>query len=420
MKHYQILIIGGGTAGITVAAQLKRKDASLQIGLLEPSEKHYYQPAWTLVGGGAFDYKDTARDEADFIPKGVDWIKDKATAIEAAQNKVETSHSGSFTYDYLIPVPGLVMAPELLPGLTEALGKGVVCSNYTDPEHTWEVLQNFKGGNAIFTQPTTPIKCGGAPQKIMYLAESYFRKQGIRNKTNVLFATPGSVIFGVPEFAKTLTKVIKERDILFQPFFAPIQVDGEKQEITFKHIKPEATQYDIRAGSPLEEELLGPLEVKIHFDMLHLAPPQTAPKFIQDSDLAIKEGPGKGWVDVDMHTMQHKRFPNVFCIGDVDHLPTAKTGAAIRKQAPVLVDNLLQLLQKGKIGSASYDGYSSCPIVTDYDKMLLCEFKYDNVKDSDPLITTFVDTTKEQYSMWLLKKYGLPFMYWNLMLRGKA
>ena len=209
MKHYQILIIGGGTAGITVAAQLKRKDASLQIGLLEPSEKHYYQPAWTLVGGGAFDYKDTARDEEDFIPKGVDWIKDKATAIEAAQNKVETSHSGSFTYDDLIPVPGLVMAPELLLGLTEALGKGVVCSNYTDPEHTWEVLQNFKGGNAIFTQPTTPIKCGGAPQKIMYLAESYFRKQGIRNKTNVLFATPGTVIFGVPEFAKTLTKVIK-------------------------------------------------------------------------------------------------------------------------------------------------------------------------------------------------------------------
>jgi sulfide:quinone oxidoreductase len=236
----------------------------------------------------------------------------------------------------------------------------------------------------------------------------------------VLFATPGTVIFGVPEFAKTLTKVIKDRDILFQPFFAPIQVDGEKQEITFKYIKPEAVQYEIPAGSPLEEELLGPLEVKIHFDMLHLAPPQTAPKFIQDSDLAIKEGPGKGWVDVDMHTMQHKRFPNVFCIGDVAHLPTAKTGAAIRKQAPVLVDNLLQLLQKGKIGSASYDGYSSCPIVTDYDKMLLCEFKYDNVKDSDPLITTFVDTTKEQYSMWLLKKYGLPFMYWNLMLRGKA
>ncbi|MBM3426435.1 MAG: NAD(P)/FAD-dependent oxidoreductase, partial [Bacteroidetes bacterium] len=141
MNHYQILIIGGGTAGITIAAQLKRKNSALQIGLIEPSEKHYYQPAWTLVGGGAFDFKDTVRDMADYIPKGVDWIKDKATALVPEQNKVETAHSGTFTYDYLIPVPGLVMAPELLPGLTESLGKGVVCSNYTDSEHTWEDLQ---------------------------------------------------------------------------------------------------------------------------------------------------------------------------------------------------------------------------------------------------------------------------------------
>ena len=420
MRHYQILIIGGGTAGITVAAQLKRKNSALQIGLLEPSEKHYYQPAWTLVGGGAYDFKDTARDMADYIPKGVDWIKDKATLLVPEENKVETAQSGTYTYDYLIPVPGLVMAPELLPGLSESLGKGVVCSNYTDSEHTWEVLQNFKGGNAVFTQPTTPIKCGGAPQKIMYLAESYFRKQGIREKSNVFFATPGTVIFGVPEFAKTLTKIIKERNILFQPFFAPTHIDGNKQEITFKYIKPDVDSFEIPANSPLGEEATGPLEVKMHFDMLHLAPPQTAPKFIQESSLAIQEGPGKGWVEVDMHTMQHKRFPNVFCIGDVAHLPTAKTGAAIRKQAPVLVENLLEMIAKGKAGTSSYDGYSSCPIVTDYDKMLLCEFKYDNVKDSDPLITKFVDTTKEQYSMWLLKKYGLPFMYWNLMLRGKA
>lgn len=420
MKHYQILIIGGGTAGITLAAQLKRKKSSLQIGLIEPSEKHYYQAAWTLVGAGAFDYKETEREEVDFIPKGVDWILDKATAIDPEKNEVCTATSGTFTYDYLIPVPGLVMAPELLPGLTEALNKGQVCSNYTNPEHTWELLQQFKGGNAVFTQPTTPIKCGGAPQKIMYLAESYFRKQGIRDKTNVLFATPGTTIFGVPEFAKTLTKVIKDRNILFNPYFAPTLIDGNKREITFRYTKPGESTYAIPTNSPLREELLGHLEVKIHFDLLHLAPPQTAPPFIQQSKVSIQEGPGKGWIDVDMHTMQHKRYPNVFSIGDVAHLPTAKTGAAIRKQAPVLVENLLQLIATGKVGSSSYEGYSSCPIVTDYDKMLLCEFKYDNIRDSDPLITKFVDTTKEQYSMWLLKKYGLPIMYWNLMLKGRA
>ena len=420
MKNYQILIIGGGTAGITLAAQLKRKKSSLEIGLIEPSKKHFYQPAWTLVGAGAFDYKDTEREEADFIPKGVDWIQDKATGIDPEKNEVITANSGTFTYDYLIPVPGLVMAPELLPGLSEALNKGQVCSNYTNPEHTWELLQQFKGGNAVFTQPTTPIKCGGAPQKIMYLAESYFRKQGIRDKTNVLFATPGTTIFGVPEFAKTLTKIIKERNILFNPFFAPTLIDGEKREITFQYTKPGESTYNIPANSPLKEELLGPLEVKIHFDLLHLAPPQIAPPFIQQSKVSIQEGPGKGWIDVDMHTMQHKRYPNIFSIGDVAHLPTAKTGAAIRKQAPVLVENLLQLINTGKIGTSTYEGYSSCPIVTDYDKMLLCEFKYNNIRDSDPLIIKFVDTTKEQYSMWLLKKYGLPYMYWNLMLKGRA
>ncbi len=420
MKHYQILIIGGGTAGITIAAQLKRKDSTLQIGIIEPSSKHYYQPAWTLVGAGAFDFKETEREEADYIPKGVDWIQDKATTIDPDLNKVATAKSGELSYDFLIPVPGLVMAPELLPGLTEAMDKGVVCSNYTNPEHTWEVLKNFKGGNAVFTQPTTPIKCGGAPQKIMYMAEEYFRKSGVRDKTNVLFATPGTVIFGVPEFAKTLNKIINERNIIFKPFYAPVKIDAEKQEIYFQYSKPGESNCTIMEGNPLGEEIIGATEIKVKYDMLHLAPPQMAPKFIQESKVSIQEGPGKGWIDVDIHTMQHKRYPNIFSLGDVAHLPTAKTGAAIRKQAPVLVENLLELIKAGKVGEKSYEGYSSCPIVTGYNKMLLCEFKYDNVKDSDPLISTFVDTTKEQYSMWLLKKYGLPFMYWNLMLRGKA
>lgn len=420
MKHYQILIIGGGTAGITVAAQLKRKKSSLQIGLIEPSDKHYYQPAWTLVGAGDFDFRETERSEGDYIPKGVDWIKDKATGIQPEKNEVETANSGSFSYDFLIPVPGLVMAPELLPGLSEVLDQGAVCSNYTNPEHTWQVLKNFKGGNAVFTQPTTPIKCGGAPQKIMYLAEDYFRKNGLREKTNVLYATPGTTIFGVPDFARTLYKILKDRNIIFKPFMAPVRVDGRNQEITFRYTKPGETTYQLMEGNPLGEEVMGNLEVKVPYDMLHIAPPQLAPKFIRESKVSIQEGPGKGWIDVDIHTMQHKRYPNIFSIGDVAHLPTAKTGAAIRKQAPVLVENLLTLIATGKVGQKSYEGYSSCPIITGYGKMLLCEFNYDHVRASDPLISRFVDTTKEQYSMWLLKKYGLPFMYWNLMLRGKA
>lgn len=420
MKNYQILIIGGGTAGITVAAQFKNKNSSLEMAIIEPSEKHYYQPAWTLVGAGTFDYKDTIRNEADYIPEGVDWIKDKATGVTPETNTVSTEKSGSYTYDYLVLAPGLVMAPELMPGLKEAMDKGVVCSNYTNSEHTWEVLQKFKGGNAVFTQAATPIKCGGAPQKIMYLAEEYFHKSGVRNKTNVIFATPGPSIFSVPEFAKTLNKILIDRDIIFKPFYSPVRIDAEKQEIYFRYGKPGETNCTVTHADKIGEELVGDIEVKMHYDMLHLAPPQAAPKFIRESIVSMQEGPAKGWVDVDINTLQHKRFPNIFGLGDVAALPTGKTGAAVRKQAPVVVGNILNLIKTNKLAKETYLGYSSCPIVTGYGKMLLAEFKYDNIRDSDPLISTFVDTTKEQYSMWLLKKYGLPFMYWNLMLRGKA
>lgn len=420
MKHFKILIIGGGTAGITVAAQLRRKDKKLKMAIIEPSKKHYYQPAWTLVGAGTFDFKDTERDEKDYIPKDVEWIKDKATGIDPKSNTVNTESSGDITYDFLVVAPGLVMAPELLSGLPEAMKTDAVCSNYTDPEHTWEVLKNFKGGNAIFTQPTTLIKCGGAPQKIMYLAEEYFRKSGVRDKTNVVFATPGTVIFGVPDFAKTLNKIIHDRNIIFKPFYAPIKIDSKEQMIYFKYIKPDESNFTIKEGNVIGEELSEESVIKVKYDMLHLAPPQAAPKFIRESIVSIQDGANKGWIDVDKHTLQHLRFPNIFSLGDVAALPTAKTGAAVRKQAPVVVDNLLKMIETQHIGSESYNGYSSCPLVTGYSKMVLAEFKYDNVRDSDPLISKFVDTTKEQYSMWLLKKYGLPFMYWNLMLKGKA
>ena len=150
--------------------------------------------------------------------------------------------------------------------------------------------------------------------------------------------------------------------------------------------------------------------------MIHLAPPQSAPDFIKHSKLA---GEG-GWIDVDKFTLRHNRYENVFALGDAASLPTAKTGAAVRKQAPVVVENLLHLMHKDGAAMKEYHGYSSCPVVTGYGKMVLAEFDYDNKRDSDPMISTFVDTSKEQYSMWLLKKYGLPFLYWNLMRKGRA
>jgi sulfide:quinone oxidoreductase len=417
--HYQVLIIGGGTGGIMTAAQLRRKDKSISMAIIEPSEKHIYQPAWTLVGAGTFDFDKTVRKEAPLIPKDVDWICDFAETFDPELNTVSTRHSGKVTYDYLVVSPGIQMNPGDLPGLKEALDKGDVCSNYTDPKHTWEVLQRFKGGNAVFTQPTTPIKCGGAPQKIMYMAEEYFRKKGIRDKTNVVFATPGSVIFGVPEFAKTLNKIIIERDIIFKPYYAPDRIDAENKIIYFHYAEPGENACVVTEDNKLNEKLEGTTKIAMPYDMLHLAPPQSAPDFVRQSPLAYADGPNKGWLEVDINSMQHKRYPNIFGLGDSAALPTAKTGAAIRKQAPVVVGNILHLIAHSSLGTQQYEGYSSCPLLTGYSKMVLAEFKYNNVRDSDRILSKIVDTTKEQWSMWILKKYGLPYLYWNQMMKGK-
>ncbi|HCQ29712.1 MAG TPA: pyridine nucleotide-disulfide oxidoreductase [Flavobacteriales bacterium] len=414
-KHYNILIIGGGTAGIMTAAQLRNKDKNISIGLIEPSEKHWYQPAWTLVGAGTYDMKKTVRPEKDFIPEKVDWIKKYADKFDPENNKVITKDGEEYTYDYLVVAPGIQINLDGIKGLKESIGKNGVCSNYVDPEYTWKVLQEFKGGNAIFTQPTTPIKCGGAPQKIMYLADEYFRKTGVRDKSQIIFATPGSVIFGVSPFKEELERIVQKKGIITKFNYVLTEIEGDKKIAHFKLAQSGDNACVINEMPEIQEQVEGDMQVKIPFEMLHLAPPQSTPDFVRNSPLANADG----WLDVDINTLQHKKYPNIFGLGDVAALPTAKTGAAVRKQAPVVVGNILHLMKDHKLGDKKYEGYSSCPLVTGYGKMLLAEFKYNNVRDSDPLLSKFVDTSKERWSMWILKKYGLPYLYWNKMLRGK-
>ena len=416
-KHYNVVVIGAGTGGIMTAAQIKNQKRDASIAIVDPAETHYYQPAWTLVGAGAYDYNKTGRPMSSVIPKGCDWVKDAVTTIDADNSKVNTANSGELSYDVLVAAPGIQIDVDGIPGLKEGLEAGVVCSNYTDPKKTWELVQKFKGGNAVFTQPTTPIKCGGAPQKIMYLADDHWAKTGVKSDTNVIFATPGSVIFGVPDFAKTLTKVLQRKNIHFKPFYAISKIDVANKEVHFTNAKPGENDCVVNEGNGLSERTEGDSAYVIPFDLLHLAPPQSAPDFIKNSPLS--NGTPGGWIDVDINTLQHNKYSNVFAVGDAAALPTAKTGAAIRKQAPVVAGNVVAMLNSNKITDAQYEGYSSCPLVTGYGKMVLAEFKYNNVRDSDPFLSKFVDTTKENYSMWILKKFGLPYMYWNRMMKGK-
>jgi sulfide:quinone oxidoreductase len=395
MKH-QILIIGGGNAGISAASQLLRKQSGLDIAIVEPSEKHYYQPAWTLVGAGIYDIKDTEHPEASVMPKGVKWIKQRAQSFEPESNRVILGNGDVLSYDYLVVAPGIQINWDAIIGLKEAVGKNGVCSNYDFKQapYTWECLKNALGGNILFTNPNTPIKCGGAPHKIMYLAADYFRKRRTLGKFHIQYWSAGSRMFGVEKYEKTLLEVIERGNIKTHFKTDLVEIDGLRKRARFEY---------------LEGDMKGTSEW-VNYEMIHVTPPQSAPNFVRNSSLAN----AAGWVDVDKNTLQHVRFANVFSLGDAAGLPTAKTGAAIRKQVPVLVENLLHLMKQETLNPA-YDGYSSCPLVTGYGKVVMAEFDYDN----KPKETFPFDQSKERYSMYFLKRYMLPWMYWNQILPGK-
>ncbi|MES3630148.1 MAG: FAD/NAD(P)-binding oxidoreductase, partial [Longimonas sp.] len=399
-KHkYDVVIVGGGTAGITVAAQLQQAErAPESIAIIEPSDTHYYQPIWTLVGAGVFDKEISERPMAEFIPDGVTWLQDAATAFDPEANTVSTVNGETVEYDYLVVAPGLQLDWDAVPGLAESIedpGSGVV-SNYAYEycEDTWEEMQKLQPGDtALFTQPATPIKCGGAPQKIMYLTADHLRKRGILDDVSVQFFTPGTVIFGVEKFARTLRKVVDRYGIDVNLYSELIEIRPDSKEAVFR-----ATGGDS-----------APAEQVVSYDMLHVTPPQSAPDFIKESPLSNEDG----WVDVHKHTLQHNTYDNIFGLGDAGSTPNAKTGAAVRKQAPTVVNNLLQLMHDGDIADPKeYNGYASCPLVTGYGKLVLAEFDYNN--EPDPSFS--FDTSQERYSMYALKAYGLPQMYWHGML----
>lgn len=394
--HYQILIVGGGNAGISVAAQLFRKNSKLDIGIIDPSEKHYYQPAWTLVGSGVFDIKKTERNEADVMPKKAKWLKEAVQTFNPENNSIATKEN-TYTYDVLIVCPGIQLNWNSIKGLEETLGKNNVCSNYSfkTAPYTFECIKNFKGGKAIFHNPHTPVKCGGAPHKIMYMAADYFRKHHILDKSDIQYWSGGAKLFAVEKYEKTLLNVCKRANIKLNFMQRLDEIDGANKRAKF-----------VGFGENNKD-----IETWVEFDMIHVTPPQSAPDFIKNSPLANSAG----WVDVDKNTLQHSKYGNIFSLGDASGLPTSKTGAAIRKQAPVVVENVLAFLENQKLGG-SYNGYTSCPLVTGYGKLVLAEFDYNN----QPQETFPFDQSKERWSMYMLKKEILPRMYWGQILTGKA
>lgn len=396
---YDVVIVGSGAAGIAVASSLLKRQSGLQIALIDPADIHYYQPGWTMVGGGIFEPEETAKTMGSLIPAGVHWLKTAVTAFEPATDSVILEGCRVIKYKRLIVCPGLKLDWHRIEGLTETLGRHGVTSNYRYDlaPYTWSLVQSLKSGKAIFTQPPMPIKCAGAPQKAMYLSGDHWYRSGVLKDIDISFNNAGGVLFGVKDYVPALQEYVDRYSASLNFFHNLVAVDGAAGKAWFDVSEPD---------KPVKR-------IEAEFDMMHVCPPQCAPEFISASPLAD----AAGWVDVEQSTLRHKTYQNIWALGDVMNAPNAKTAAAARMQAPVVAANVIADIA-GKSPVAAYNGYGSCPLTVERGKIVLAEFGYGGT-----MLPSFpkwlVDGTQPSRLAWFLKERMLPPIYWKAMLRGR-
>ncbi|WP_175784558.1 bifunctional protein tyrosine phosphatase family protein/NAD(P)/FAD-dependent oxidoreductase [Burkholderia ambifaria] len=397
--RHDIVIVGAGAAGVAVASSLLARDASLDIAVIDPADTHYYQPGWTMVGAGVFRPDTTARRMADLLPRGVKWIQAAVAGFEPDAHAVVLDGCRRIGYRRLVVCPGLKLDWQAIDGLAQTLGRNGVTSNYRYDlaPYTWDLVQAFRGGNALFTQPPMPIKCAGAPQKAMYLSCDQWRRTGRLGAANVEFLNAGGALFGVADYVPALMEYVKRYDIALSFGHNLVAIDGPARRATFTRALPDG----------------GTETVERAFDMIHVVPPQKAPDFVRASPLAD----AAGWIDIDPATLRHQRFADIFALGDVTNTTNAKTAAAARKQAPVVAHNLLASLGRAH-GNAAYDGYGSCPLTVERGKIVLAEFLYGG-KVAPTFPAWLIDGKRPSRLAWLLKERVLPPLYWKAMLKGR-
>ena len=397
--HHEVVIIGGGAAGVAVASSLLSRNSKLDVAIIDPADTHYYQPGWTMVGGGVFKPAATVKTMASVIPSKAKWIQAAVAGFESEAKQVILEGCRPISYDALIVCPGLKLNWHGIEGLVETLGQNGVTSNYRYDlaQYTWELVKKFKKGRAVFTQPPMPIKCAGAPQKAMYLSADHWLRSGHLDDVDIEFYNSGPVLFGVKEYVPALMEYVKRYRAKLNFNHRLTKIDGPAKKAWFT-----VSDADGNTSS-----------LETTFDMIHVVPPQQAPDFIRASTLVD----AAGWVDVSQDTLQHKRYPSIYALGDVTNCPNAKTAAAARKQAPVVATNVLFDLNKGQ-HRAAYDGYGSCPLTVQRGKIVLAEFGFGGrLMPSFP--KWFINSQQPSRLAWILKERILPPIYWWAMLKGR-
>lgn len=426
-KKAKILVVGGGAGGIMALARLHSALPNADITIIAPNEIHLYQPGQVFIAAGLYENEDIKKDNKDFIPDDVRWIKDEVAKFDPDKNKVTTRAGEEVAYDFMVVATGMEYNYEWIKGLTvDDIGTNGISSVYlSDLEKgtakggdiTWkwfnelkEAAASGKKPRAIYTSPHGAIKCGGAPQKILYLSADYLKDDGL--STDFVYATNSSKLFKFPGIAKSLEKVQSGYDTITNKFnHNLVAIDVKKKIATFEESYEVKGEYD----EDLEEYMMIEKKrmVEMEYDFIHIVPPMTPSKALLASPLGWKKGTAKGWLEVDQYTLQHRRYENVFGIGDVCGIPICRTGGSARHQGPVVVGNLVAALE-GKPLKEKFDGYTVCPIKTGYGEIMMAEFNYDGYAPTIP----FLNPEEPRWVWWLFDLYQLKPMYWYLMLRG--
>ncbi|WP_173933091.1 FAD/NAD(P)-binding oxidoreductase [Chelativorans sp. Marseille-P2723] len=398
----RIVIAGAGAAGLSLASRLSRQMENASITIIDAKHEHHFQPGYTLIGAGLWQPTDVTFRNADFIPPGIEWIEEGVAEFDPDANRVATTSGRSVNYDFLFVATGLMLDYRGIQGMDESLiGTDGIASIYAGPEAaaaSFMEIETFidKGGVGLFGRPPTEMKCAGAPLKITFITDDRARRRGRRDNVELIYNAHAGAVFAIPPVNDKVKEMFAARDVAVNYNHVLSAIDPDAKKATYR----------TEGG-----------DVTLDYDFIHVVPPMRAPEAVRNSPLPWQDGAlaADGWIEADKATLRHPRFANVFAVGDVAGVPRGKTAASVKWQVPVVVDNLVAETA-GRDPTATYNGYTSCPMVTAYGKAMLIEFDYDGT-----LIPSFpfIDPLEERWISWVIEEKGLKGAY-RAMLRGRA
>jgi sulfide:quinone oxidoreductase len=391
-----IVIVGAGTAGTTMASKLRRACSEREWGItvLDRDNVHVYQPGLLFVPFGLLRESELYRPRDVLLPRGVTFVQAPIARIAPDENAVVMQDGTRFAYDVLVVATGCEIAPSATEGLTEKGWQETAFDFYT-PEGSVALshaLERFTGGKLVVHIAEMPIKCPVAPLEFAFHADAFFTKRGLREKVEIVYATPLDAAFTKPVASRMLGGLMAERNIKIEPDFNVASVDGARRVMK---------GYDGR---------------EIDYDLLVTVPPHQGSALIRTSGL----GDAQGFVPTDKHTLVTQAHANIFALGDATDLPSSKAGSVAHFQSDILFENILDFIS-GRALSQHFDGHSNCFIETGFDKAMLIDFNY----ETEPLpgrfpipgVGPFTLLEESHVNHW--GKLAFKWMYWNLLVKGE-